>query len=316
MKGAFLIPASQLDLLEIEIEVPLRFDPQRMVLPEDYQSNPDHAINQLVDRDKGKVETAHENVRKQTGDVLAGIAVVALSAANPPAAFKRGVDRLGLPYKEAVEMFKSYMYSADPKLAPYLDGLVTSGQINGQVRGNPDLRARLEETLLTDGRPHRKAAGVIDLANAAERKALRQHSGDTLEMQVAQCLEWAGLTHHRNRPQPILKLFGERAEPDFTVVDGIEDPSGLFRDGFYIECKNRPVGRVPDTDLLYALVNICMYYPKTTIVVLDTPVDRIREAANQFMEHQRKSKALGHLRAVMSMDQFRGFVYDQIGRAA
>jgi hypothetical protein len=310
------IPAVQLDQLGIGIEVDLRIDPRRISLPEGYEANPDQAISQMVARDRGRIEMAHMSSRSETGEVLAGLAVVALKASNPMAAFKKAVEGVGLPLGEAVEHFRAWVYSSNPKLAPYLIGLVTSTQINGQVRGNPEVRKQLEQALLTDGRPTRKAAQAIDLGNVTERKATRQHSGDTLEAQVQQMLDWAGLAYQRRRPQPILKMFGERAEPDFTVTDGIDDAHGILREGFYIECKNRPVGRIPDTDLIYALESICMFYPKTTIVVLETPVDRIREAVTLFMDHHRKQKRLGNLRAVLSMDEFRGLVQDQIGRAA
>lgn len=310
------IPAVQLDQLGIGIEIDLRIDPRRISLPDGYEANPDQAIGQMVARDRGRIEMAHMSSRSETGEVLAGLAVVALKSSNPKTVFKKAVEGVGLPLGEAVEHFRAWVYSSNPKLAPYLMGLVTSTQINGQVRGNPEVRKQLEQALITDGRPTRKAAQVIDLGNITERKATRQHSGDTLESQVQQMLDWAGLDYQRRRSQPILKMFGERAEPDFTVTDGIDDANGILRDGFYVECKNRPVGRIPDTDLIYALESICMFYPKTTIVVLETPVDRIREAVTLFMDYHRKQKRLGNLRAVLSMNQFRGFVQDQIGRVA
>lgn len=310
------IPAVQLDRLGIGIEVDLLIDPRRVSLPEGYESNPDQAISQMVARDRGRIEMAHMSSRSETGEVLAGLAVVALRASNPMAAFKKAVEGLGLPHGEAIEHFRAWTYGSNPKLKPYLIGLVTSTQINGQVRGNPEVRKQLEQAMLVDGRPRRKAAQVIDFANVAERKATRQHSGDTLEAQVQQLLDWAGLAYQHRRQQPFLKMFGERSEPDFTVTDGVDDANGILRHGFYIECKNRPVGRIPDTDLIYSLDNIRMFYPKTTIVVLETAVDRINEAVTLFMDHHRKQKQLGNLKAVLSMDEFRGLVQDQIGRAA
>lgn len=310
------IPASQLDQLGVGIEVDLRIDPKWINLPCNYESNPDLAINEIVSRDRGLLEVAHRNSRKVTGQVLTRIAVVALKSPNPRAAFRKGVEGVGLPFAEAAEHLRAWGYINDPKLAPYLIGLVTSTQINGQVRGNPEVRKQLEQVRLADGRPTRKAAQAIDFNNLTERKAARHHSGDTLEMQVEQMLEWAGLDHQRRHPQAFLKMFNERAEPDFCVTEGIDDVNGILRQGFYIECKHRPKGRIPDSDLIYSLDCIRMFYTKTTIVVLETAVDRIREAVRIYMEDHRKHKHLGHLRAVLSMDEFRGFVQDQIGRAA
>jgi hypothetical protein len=310
------MPAVQLNKLGIGIEIGLRIDPRRISLPECYESNPEQALSQMVERDRGRIELAHMNARSETGEILAGLAYVAIRANSPQVAFKRAIDSLNIPYGEAVEHFKAWVYVNEPKLKPYLMTLVTSTQINGQVRGNPEVRKHLEQALITDGLPTRKAVQEIDLSKVTERRASRQHSGDTLEMQVEQTLVWAGLGFQRRQQQPILKLFNERAEVDFTVTDGVDDPSGLFRDGFYVECKNRPVGRIPDTDLIYALESICMFYPKTTIVVLETPEEKIRAAVDRFLDWRRKHKCLGNLRAVLSMNQFRGLIEDQIGRVA
>lgn len=305
----------QLDQLGIGIEFDLKIDPRRINLPEGYENNPELAIRQMVSRDRGRIEMAHMSSRSETGEVLAGLAMVALKSSNPSVVFKKGVEDLGLPHGEAIEHFRAWAYGTNPMIAPYIAGLVTSTQINGKVSGDPEVRKRLEQSLLIDGRPKRKAAKAIDLLNVQERKATRHHSGETLEKQVEMMLNWASLAHVHKMRQPFLKLFGELCEPDFTVTEGVDDANGLFRDGFYIECKNRPSGRVPDTDLIYSLECIRICYPKTTIVVLETGVDRIKAGVEQYMTHHRKNKKMGNLRAVLTMDEFRGLVQDQIGRA-
>jgi hypothetical protein len=322
MNQLALISPAQFGILDLDIDLPVCF---RSDLPCEYEDNPSAAIEQLIARDRGHLEIAHRNQRKVVTDTVCGIAIIALADKNPRACFERAMRRLNFPIKEAVQVMKAYAYEHEPNLAPFMMGMFTAQQINGQADGNPEVRRLLgqaqKQAQIADGRPTRKAAGTIDLVNAQERKATRQHSGDALELQVEQLLQWAGLQYQRSAPAPMLKIFGERSEPDFTITDGIDDPSGLFLDGFYIECKHRPSPRVPDSDLIYAMQSICMFYPKTTILVLEIPHeardrDRILNGVDAFMDYQRKTKRLGNLRGVMSMAQFRGLVHDQIGRVA
>lgn len=317
-----LISPAQFGALNLDIDLPLRFSSD---LPCDYEENPAAAIEQLIARDRGALELAHRNQRQVVAEKIGAIARVALADKNPKACFERGMRRLNFPIKEAAQILKAFAYEHEPRLAPYMMGLFTAQQINGQADGNPEVRQLLGEARrqaqIADGRPRRKAAAAVDLANLQERKATRQHSGDALELQVEQLLQWAGLPYQRSAPAPMLKLFGERSEPDFTITEGIDDPSGLFLDGFYVECKHRVSPRVPDTDLVYGLMSAAMFYPKSTIVVLEIPSDardrgRILNGVSAFLDHLRKAKRMGNLRAVVSMAQFRSLIQDQIGRIA
>jgi hypothetical protein len=246
------------------------------------------------------------------------MAVIALGTKNPSAAFRRGVESLNLPYGEAAEHFKALIHENEPKLASFFDGLITSKQINGQVAGNPDLRKLIgcDQIAISEVMPDRKAAAPIDFDNVIEQKPSRSESGETLEAQVRKVLEWSGLEFVSSVRQPMLKLFGEVAEPDFTVTEGVRDQRNELRDGFYVECKNRPTGRVPDSDLIYSMWCICNFYKKPTIVVLEASEDRLLSGAHLFLQKQREAKAAGMLKAIYSVDQFRGFVQNQIGRAA
>jgi hypothetical protein len=311
------LTADQLASLGVDVEVDLRVNPLSLDLPSSCESNPDAAIIELINRDRGHVGLAHTNCRQETGKVLTRLAVIALNAKNPGASFRRGVEGMNLPFNEAVEHFKAAIHESDPKLAPFFEGLVTSKQINGQVSGNPELRkVMLNEQMAIGGvSPVRKAAAKIDFDKVAEQKPSRYESGQTLEDQVRKILEWSELEFISGR-QPILKLFGEVAEPDFTVTEGIKDQSNELRDGFYIECKNRPTGRVPDSDLIYSMWCICNFYTKPTIVVLEASDERLKTGAQLFLRKQREAKAAGMLKAIYTIDQFRGFVQNQIGRNA
>ena len=304
----------------VEVEVGLRINPFALDLPIAYETNPEAAMAELVSRDRGHVLLAHTNVRQETGKVLTRIAITALGTKNPKSSFQRGVESLGLPLNEAVEHYKAAIYESHPEIAKYTEGLYTSKQINGQVAGNSELRKLIIDEQLAIGgvQPTRKAAGKIDFDNVAEQNPSRHESGETLEAQVSKVLEWSGLEFTSSR-QPILKLFGEVAEPDFTVTEGIKDPGNELRGGFYVECKNRPTGRTPDSDLIYSMWCICNFYQKPTVVVLEASGekgDRLRSGANLFLKKQRESKSAGMLKAILTMNQFRGFVQTQIGRAS
>lgn len=317
-----LITPAQFDILNMDVDLPLRFSAD---LPCNYEENPTAAIEQLIARDRGALELAHRNQRQVVTEKICSIIIVALADKNPKACFERAMRRLGYPVREAAQTVKAFVYEHDPRLAPFMAGLFTAPQINGQADGNPEVRELLGESQrqakIVDGRPQRKAVATIDLANLQERNATRHHSGDALELQVEQLLQWAGLSYQRSAPAPILKLFGERSEPDFTITEGIDDPSGVFVDGFYVECKNRPNPRVPDSDLVYGLMNVAMFYPKSTLVVLEIPPDardrsRILNGVSAFMDHLRKAKRMGNLRAVVTLAQFRSLIQDGIGRAS
>lgn len=317
-----LISPSQFGDLGFEVGLPLCI---KTDLPIGYEDDPVTAIEILINRDRGPLETAHKNIRKIVAEKIGTILVVALQHKNPKACIDRALKRLGYPKGEAIQCIKAYIYENQPELAPYMTGLYTPQQINGHADGNPELRKLLgsghSQDQLVDGRPSRKAAAAVDLGNVCERKATRQHSGEALEMQVEKLLQWAGLAHQRSVQAPMLKLFGERSEPDFTVTEGIDDPSGLLLNGFYVECKNRPSPRVPDSDLIYAMYSIAMFYDKTTILVLETASDtkdsdRIWSGVNAMYENMRKTKRQGNLCAVLNLAQFRGLIQDQIGKAA
>ena len=314
------LSVEQLASLGVEVDIGLKVNPLALDLPSSYETNPDVAMAELISRDRGHVSLAHTNVRQETGKVLTRMAYITLNAKNPHSAFRRGVEALGLPFGEAVEHFKAAIHESHPEIAPYLVGLTTSKQINGQVAGNSELRKLIVDEQLAIGSVHptRKAAAKIDFDHVTEQNPSRNESGETLEAQVRKVLEWSGLEFTSSR-QPILKLFGEVAEPDFTVTEGIKDPGNELRGGFYVECKNRPTGRTPDSDLIYSMWCICNFYQKPTVVVLEASGekgDRLRSGANLFLRKQRESKSAGMLKAIFTMNQFRGFVQTQIGRAS
>lgn len=317
-----LIHPAQFGDLGFEVGLPLCI---KADLPVGYKEDPITAIEVLINRDRGPLETAHQNVRKIVAEKIGAMILVALQHPNPKACLDRGLKGLGYPKGEAIQCIKAYIYEKHPELAPYMAGLYTPQQINGHADGNPELRKLLgsshQQDELIDGRPTRKAAAAVDLNSVRERKATRQHSGEALEMQVEKLLQWAGLAYQRSAQAPMLKLFGERSEPDFTVTEGIDDPSGLFLTGFYVECKHRPSPRVPDSDLTYAMYSIARFYDRTTILVLETPgdakdSDRIWSGVSAMYEHMRKTKTQGNLSAVLNLAQFRGLIHDQIGKSA
>ena len=310
------ITPAQLGRTGINCEVPLSVSLSD--LPTCFESDPYQAIKQLGDRDEGKIRVALTNAHSVVASHVAAVIACAVHTDNPALTVSRAIDRLGLPEGEMKEAVQALAYQQDPRLRGFLTGAITAKQINGQIKGNPEARKLIDQLALVDGRPARRSsvqvASFDDLPSVSPAPAL---AGKDLEMRCAMALDAAGLEYDpRRRRTGTLKLFAEQAEVDFRVTTGIEDPSGLWREGFIVECKNRTSDRTPDQDLLYALYNITRFYTHPTIVVLETNNQRVHDGAKRFFELESRNKKAGPLLAILNFGQFQQWCMKRTGSIA